>query len=102
MYDFVYKQKRLLQIGLLVLIVPPFALFGIDFYFRNTDTAGSLAKVGGSRLSEGEFSRALRQSQDKLREMMKNNPDPAMLNSPQFKESVLNELIEKRVTLARA
>lgn len=102
MYDFVYKHKRLLQIGLLVLIVPPFALFGIDFYFRNTDTAGSLAKVGGSSISEGEFSRALRQSQDKLREMMKNNPDPAMLNSPQFKESVLNELIEKRVTLARA
>ena len=102
MYDFVYKHKRLLQIGLLVLIVPPFALFGIDFYFKNADTAGSLAKVGGSSISEGEFSRALRQSQDKLREMMKNNPDPAMLNSPQFKESVLNELIEKRVTLARA
>jgi peptidyl-prolyl cis-trans isomerase D len=102
MYDFVYKHKRLLQIGLLVLIVPPFALFGIDFYFKNTDTAGSLAKVGGSSISEAEFSQALRQSQDKMREMMKGNPDPSMLNSPQLKESVLNELIERRVTLARA
>jgi peptidyl-prolyl cis-trans isomerase D len=102
MYDFVYKHKRLLQIGLLVLIVPPFALFGIDFYFKNTDTAGSLAKVGGSSITEAEFSQALRQSQDKMREMMKGNPDPAMLNSPQLKESVLNELIERRVTLARA
>lgn len=102
MYDFVYKHKRWLQIGLLVLIVPPFALFGIDFYFKNTDTAGSLAKVGGSSISEGEFSQALRQSQDKMREMMKGNPDPSMLNSPQLKESVLNELIERRVTLARA
>jgi hypothetical protein len=31
MYDFIYKHKRWLQIALLVLIVPPFALFGIDF-----------------------------------------------------------------------
>ncbi|MEO8158656.1 MAG: SurA N-terminal domain-containing protein [Betaproteobacteria bacterium] len=102
MYDFVYKHKRWLQIALLVLIVPPFALFGIDFYFRNTDTTGSLAKVGDARISEGEFSQALRQAQDKMREMMRNNPDPSLLNSPQLRESVLNELIERRITLSHA
>ena len=102
MYDFVYKHKRWLQIALLVLIVPPFALFGIDFYFRNTDTGGSLAKVGDVRISEVEFSRALRQAQEKMREMMKSNPDPSLLNSPQLKESVLNELIERQITLSRA
>jgi peptidyl-prolyl cis-trans isomerase D len=102
MYDFVYKHKRWLQIALLVLIVPPFALFGIDFYFRNTDTAGSLAKVGDARISEVEFSQALRQAQDKMREMMKSNPDPSLLNSPQLRESVLNELIERKVTLSQA
>jgi peptidyl-prolyl cis-trans isomerase D len=52
MYDFVYKHKRWLQIALLVLIVPPFALFGIDFYFRNTDTGGSLARIGDTRITE--------------------------------------------------
>jgi peptidyl-prolyl cis-trans isomerase D len=102
MYDFVYKHKRWLQIALLVIIVPPFALFGIDFYFRNTDTTGSLAKVGDARISEVEFSQALRQAQEKMREMMKSNPDPALLNSPQLKESVLNELIERKVTLSQA
>jgi hypothetical protein len=102
MYDFVNKHKRWLQIALLVLIVPPFALFGIDFYFRNTDTAGSLAKVGDARISEVEFSQALRQAQEKMREMMKSNPDPSLLNSPQLKESVLNELIERKVTLSQA
>ena len=100
MYDFVYKHKRWLQIALLVLIVPPFALFGIDFYFRNTDTAGSLARIGDARISEVEYSQALRQAQEKMREMMRDNPDPSLLNSPQFKESVLNELIERKVTLA--
>ena len=100
MYDFVYKHKRWLQIALLVLIVPPFALFGIDFYFRNTDAGGSLARIGDTRISEVEYSQALRQAQEKMREMMRNNPDPSLLNSPQLKESVLNELIERKVTLS--
>ena len=100
MYDFVYKHKRWLQIALLVVIVPPFALFGIDFYFRNTDTGGALARIGDAPISEVEFSRALRQAQEKMREMMRNNPDPSMLNSPQLKDSVLNELIERKVTLS--
>ena len=102
MYDFVYKHKRWLQIGLLVIIVPPFALFGIDFYFRNTGTVGSLARIGDMRISETEYSQALRQAQEKMREMMRNNPDQSLLNSPQLKASVLNELIEQKVTLARA
>jgi peptidyl-prolyl cis-trans isomerase D len=100
MYDFVYKHKRWLQIALLVLIVPPFALFGIDFYFRNTDTGGSLARFGDTRISEVEYSRALRQAQEKMREMMRDKPDPSLLNSPQLRESVLNELIERKVTLS--
>ncbi|MBI3529418.1 MAG: SurA N-terminal domain-containing protein [Betaproteobacteria bacterium] len=100
MYDFVYKHKRWLQIALLVLIVPPFALFGIDFYFRNTDTGGSLARIGDTRISEVEYSQALRQAQEKMREMTRNNPDPSLLNSPQLRESVLNELIERKVTLS--
>jgi peptidyl-prolyl cis-trans isomerase D len=102
MYDFVYKHKRWLQIALLVLIVPPFALFGIDFYFRNTDAGGSLARIGDTRISEVEYSQALRQAQEKMREMMRDNPDPSLLNSPQLKESVLNELIERKVTLLHA
>ncbi len=102
MYDFIYKHKRWLQIALLVLIVPPFALFGIDFYFRNTDTGGSLARIGDTRISEVEYSQALRQAQEKMREMMRDNPDPSLLNSPQLKESVLNELIERKVTLSHA
>lgn len=100
MYDFVYKHKRWLQIALLVLIVPPFALFGIDFYFRDTDTGGELARIGDTRISEVEYSQALRQAQEKMREMMRDKPDQSMLNSPQLRESVLNELIERKVTLS--
>ncbi|MGH8768339.1 MAG: SurA N-terminal domain-containing protein [Burkholderiales bacterium] len=102
MYDFIYKHKQWLQIILLVLIVPPFALFGIDFYFRDTGGGGALARFGDIRISDLEYSQALRQAQDRVREMAKNNPDPALLNSPQLKESVLNELIARKVALAHA
>ena len=102
MYDFIYKHKKWLQIVLLVLIVPPFALFGIDYYFRDTGSGGALARFGDVRISDLEYSQALRQAQDRMREMMKENPDPEMLNSPQLKESVLNDLIARKVALAHA
>lgn len=102
MYDIIYKHKKWLQIVLLVLIVPPFALFGIDYYFRDTGSGGALARFGDVRISDLEYSQALRQAQDRMREMMKENPDPAMLNSPQLKESVLNDLIARKVALAHA
>ena len=102
MFEFVQKHKRWMQGALLVIIVPSFALFGIDAYFRNSGTGGALAKVGDASISDLEYSQALRQAQEKMREMMRNNPDPSVLNSPQFKESVLNELVDRKVALNHA
>lgn len=102
MFEFVQKHKRWMQAALLVVIVPSFALFGIDIYFRNSGTGGALAKVGNTSISDLEYSQALRQAQERMREMMRDNPDPSVLNSPQFKESVLNELVERKVALIHA
>ena len=102
MYDFIYKHKKWLQIVLLVLIVPPFALFGIDYYFRGTTGGEARARIGDIRISDLEYSQELRKAQDRVRAMMKDNLDPAMLNSPQLKESVLNDLIARKVALAHA
>jgi peptidyl-prolyl cis-trans isomerase D len=102
MFDYVQKHKRWMQALLLVIIVPSFALFGIDVYFRNTGTGGALAKVGGSSISELEYSQALRQSQERMREMMQGKGDPTMWTNPQFKESVLNELVDRQVALNHA
>ena len=82
--------------------MPPFALFGIDFYFRDTGAAARCRAVGDSRISDLEYSQALRQAQDRMREMTKNKPDPSLLNSPQLKESVLDDLIARKVTLTHA
>src|SRR5262249_55339516 len=97
MFDFIQRHKRLLQIILAVLIVPPFALFGVDYYFRGTDPADQVGRVAGTRISQQEFGLALRQRQDQLRQMMGDKVDQAMLDSPEVRRSVLDQLVEERV-----
>jgi peptidyl-prolyl cis-trans isomerase D len=102
MYDFIHRHKRLLEIILLVLIVPPFALFGVDWYFRGSDSADQVAKVAGSRITQQEYTQALRQYQDRLRQMSGGKVDQAMLDSPEIRRSVLDQLIDERVSYTAA
>src|SRR4029077_14801074 len=85
-----------------VLIVPPFALFGVDYYFRGTDPADQVARVSGSRISQPEFGQALRQREEQMRQMMGGKIDPALVDSPQMRRAVLNDLIEDRVLYTAA
>ncbi len=102
MYDFINKHKRLLQIILAVLIVPPFALFGVDYYFRGTDPSDQVARVAGMRITQQEFGQALRQREDQLRQMLGGKADPSMLDNPQIRHAVLNQLIDERVLYSAA
>ena len=102
MYDFVHRHKRLLEIVLVVLIVPPFALFGVDWYFRGTDSADQVARVGNTRITQQEFGEALRQRQEQLRQMMGGKVDQAMLDSPDVRRAVLEQLIDERISYTAA
>jgi peptidyl-prolyl cis-trans isomerase D len=102
MFEFISKHKRLLQILLAVLIVPPFALFGVDYYFRGTDPADQVARVAGMRISQQEFGQALRQREEQLRQMSGGKADPSMLDNPQIRRAVLNQLIDERVIYSAA
>src|SRR3954451_20275451 len=102
MYDFIHRHKRLLEIILLVLIVPPFALFGVDWYFRGSDGNDQLARVGSSPITQQEFGQALRQHQDRVRQMMGGKVDQAMLDSPEVRRAVLDQLIDERVSYTAA
>ena len=69
MFDFIQKNRRWVMVGLFVLIIPPFALFGIDSYFQGSGVGGPVAEVGDYEISQQEFSNALRERQDQLRNM---------------------------------
>jgi len=101
MFDFVTKNKRLIQIVLAIILIP-FAFFGIDSYFRFTDTARTVARVGDYRITQQEFSQALRERQDTLRRVTGGQLDAAVLDSPELRYATLEGVIQRRLLLDRA
>ena len=101
MFDLVHKHKRLIQ-GILFLIFLPFAFFGIDSYFRFSDAGQAVARVGDYRISQQEFSQALRERQQAIQRMMQGRVDPALLDNPELRYGTLESLIQRRVLLDRA
>lgn len=100
MFDFVREKKRLVQIVLLLIILP-FAFWGVDSY-RKTGGGESLATVNGEKISQQEFENALRQQQDRLRESMGEKFDPALLDKPEIKNSILENLVGQRLLTSQA
>ncbi|MCX7192173.1 MAG: SurA N-terminal domain-containing protein [Proteobacteria bacterium] len=100
MFDFVHEKRRLVQIVLLLIILP-FAFFGVDSYRHAGDTDAP-ATVNGSKITKQEFETALRQQQDKMRQMLGANFDPAMFDKPEMKSAVLENLVAQRLLIERA
>ncbi|MFZ5523849.1 MAG: SurA N-terminal domain-containing protein [Pseudomonadota bacterium] len=101
MFGFVHNNKRFVQI-VFAIIVLPFALWGVDSYTRSGNTADAVATVNGSKITQQEFGNALRQQQDRLRQQLGTNLDPAMLDSPEMKRAVLENLVSQRLMLQSA
>ncbi len=101
MFGFVHNNKRFVQI-IFAIIVLPFALWGVDSYNRSGNTADEVAGVNGSKITQQEFGNALSQQQDRLRQQLGKNLDPALLDSPEMKRSVLENLISQRMMLLSA
>lgn len=100
MFDFVHEKKRLVQIVLLVLILP-FAFWGVSSY-RSTVGGNALATVDGEKITQQDFDSAMKQQQDRMRELMGSNYNPAMFEQPEIKASILNNLISQRLLVAKA
>lgn len=102
MFDFVAKHKRLLQILLIIIIVPPFALWGIDSYTRSGSAGLDVANVAGQKITEQEFSNALKQQQQRLRAALGGNLDPAMFDTPAMRKEILDGMISQRLLTDQA
>jgi len=78
MFDLVAKHKRIVQF-VLALITLPFAFFGVDYYFRNTDKAGEVASYDGGLITQAQFAQSLRDQQEMMMRTQK-GVDPAMFD----------------------
>jgi peptidyl-prolyl cis-trans isomerase D len=96
MYDLLHKHKRMAQV-ILALISLPFAFFGVDYYFRGGDSAaGVVATYKGGRITQAEFTQALRDQQENLQRAQRPF-DPAMFDNPDVRFQILQQLIRQRV-----
>jgi len=96
MFDFVTKHKRILQV-FLVLCLVPFAFFGLESYTRAVGGRDVVAEVEGSPISRRELEDALREQMDRLQQMFGRDFDLAAVDTPEFRQRILEALISDRV-----
>ena len=96
MFDLIHKHKLLVK-ALLALIVLPFAFWGIDSYRRGQSTSQDVADVAGMKITVQDFVQAQRDQQDRMRAALGRNFDPALLDTPEQRAALLDQMIEQRL-----
>jgi len=98
MFEYIRTHQRLMQFLLLLIIFPSFAFFGIESYTRSQAAAGAaVATVGGQSVMQAELDAALRDQLEKFRQSYGAQFDPKLMNTPEVKQNVLDELISRKV-----
>ena len=99
MFDAVRNNKKIVQV-FLVLIALPFAFFGVES-FRDGGAGVDVAKVGEIKISQQEFQQAVREQKDRLRGQL-GELDPKVLDNPEFRQAILDDLIDQRLLFQEA
>jgi len=101
MFDAVRNNKRVVQI-ILLLMVLPFAFFGVESYMNRDSAREDAAVVGKMKIVPEEFQQALREQTDRLREMAGEEFDPKMMETPEARTQVLEGLVSQRLLMQEA
>lgn len=97
MFEFFRTHQKAMQLVLLLLIIPSFALFGLDSYTRMRDGGEPYAEVAGNPIHLEEFDASKRQQIERLRQQLGGAFDPTLLASPAVDQAVLDDLVEDRI-----
>lgn len=101
MLDSVRNNKKIVQ-GFLLLIIIPFALWGVESYIDNGASGDEVATVGEVTISQQEFVAALNQQQEQLRAQSGSNFDPALFDTLKIRQQLLESLIAKKLLAQQA
>ena len=101
MFDAVRNNKKIVQI-FLALITLPFAFFGVESYVRNVGTGDDVASIGDVKISQQQFQQALRDQRERLRTQMGAQFDPKLLDTPEARKTILDDLVNQRLLMLEA
>ncbi|HSC23438.1 MAG TPA: SurA N-terminal domain-containing protein [Casimicrobiaceae bacterium] len=96
MFDLLHKHKRLAQI-ILGIVTLPFVFFGTYQYFSGSGRQDTVATVGRNTITQAEFDEALRDQQQRMRQALGNNFDASMLDTPEMRYALLDQLVNQRL-----
>ncbi len=95
MFDFVNRKKTIVQIVLLIAVLP-FMFWGVESY-RSDGSTGYVAVVDGEEINRREYEQAIRNQQENLRNMLGENFDSSLLDNPEMRLAVLENLIRQKL-----
>jgi peptidyl-prolyl cis-trans isomerase D len=96
MVNLLHKHKRLAQI-ILGIVTLPFVFFGTYQYFSGSGRQDTVATVGRNTITQAEFDEALRDQQQRMRQALGNNFDASMLDTPEMRYALLDQLVNQRL-----
>jgi len=96
MFDLLHKHKRVAQL-ILGLVTLPFVFFGTYQYFSGGGDQQTVAHVGKNKISQAEFDDALRDQQQRMRQALGNRFDASMLDTPEMRYALLDQLVNQRL-----
>ncbi len=102
MFDTVRKHQRLLQLVLVIVIFPAFALWGVQGYDTFFDSGKSVAKVGDSEITRQEFDTARQRQLEQLRQTLGGHVDPELVDGQGMRAEILEGLITRRALWSQA
>lgn len=93
---------KFVVILLVSLLILSFAVTGIYSWFSGSGGGNFVASVNGQKISQQEFDQAVKDQLAKLRSKLGQNVDPSMLDKPEIKLSILENLISQRLLSQQA
>ena len=89
-----YKPVRWIFVAFLVGV---FGLFGVETYLQRPAGGDTVATVGSARIGTAEYENALRERSEMLRQQLRGNFDQRLMDNPEVRRGVLDQLVNERV-----
>lgn len=90
-------HNRIFKILFALFLIVPFGLFGVEQYLSRPVGGDTIANVGGQRIGQAELDQALRRQAELYRQQFGRNFDPAIMENPEIRRSVLDQLVAERL-----
>ncbi|MES2073515.1 MAG: SurA N-terminal domain-containing protein [Pseudomonadota bacterium] len=99
MFEYIRTHQRVMQFLLLLVIFPSFVAGGV-FSYKSFQADSGMATVGGKSITRQEFDAAQREQIERLRQMYGAQFDTKLLNTPEARKGILDNLIAQHALTA--